>query len=345
MPPLKSWLDIPAGSHFSLRNLPFGIIISAADDGAPRAGVAVGDHVLDLRAFAAGGGFARLAGLGDDELTMFAQPTLNGFAALGRPRTGAVRVYLQDVLRANGPYPDLLRDNAGLRERALLPRAAVRAARLPLRIGDYSDFYAGMHHAFSVGALLRGPDHALQPNYTHMPVGYHGRASSVVVSGTPVRRPRGQVLPRHQQQSEPELAPSRRLDLELELAAFVGRASEMGRPVGMAEAPEYVFGYVLMNDWSARDAQAWEYVPLGPFTSKSFATTVSPWVVLADALEPFRTRGLESGVEVLRYLRQERPDTVFDIKLQVDLESTFKHAGDRKKKGVHSSSETDTYTP
>lgn len=316
---LRSWLDIPRGSHFSLKNLPFGIISSPADTSL-RVATAIGAHVLDLNLFSRGGGFADLPEL-QGHTSVFAQPSLNSFAALGRAAHRAVRRRLQEVLRAETPLAPLLRDNPALRERALLPLAAVRL-HLPMRIGDYTDFYAGICHASTVGAILRGADRALQPNYKHIPVAYHGRASSIVVSGTPIRRPRGQILPPGGgAPGEPVFAPCRRMDIELEMAAFVGRASDLGQPVPVGEAAEYVFGYVLMNDWSARDIQAWEYVPLGPFTAKNFGTTISPWVVLADALEPYRAQPLPNDTKLQEYLREERKDSVFNINLEVELAS------------------------
>jgi fumarylacetoacetase len=191
---------------------------------------------------------------------------------------------------------------------------------LPMAIGDYTDFYAGYHHAHAVGVMFRGEANALQPNYLHLPVGYHGRASSVVVSGAPVRRPVGQILV----DGKPVTGPSRKLDIELELGCFVGRGNEMGARIGVKEAEdECIFGYVLLNDWSARDVQTWEYVPLGPFNGKNFATTVSPWVVLADALEPFRARGIENATELQGYLKGGKEEGVFDIALEVDLTSEF----------------------
>ena len=202
-----------------------------------------------------------------------------------------------------------------------------------MQIGDYTDFYAGRHHAYNVGCMFRGPANALQPNYTHLPVGYHGRASSVVVSGTPIKRPHGQILPAPPAAStaaakpKPIFAPTRKLDLELELGAFLCTSTPLGVPlVPASRARSAIFGYVLLNDWSARDVQAWEYVPLGPFNSKNFGSTISAWVVLASALEPFRARGLENETELLPYLVEEdesgsssNKGNMLDIKLEVAL--------------------------
>jgi fumarylacetoacetase len=252
---------------------------------------------------------------------VFAQPTLNAFAQLGRAAHRQVRSGLRDLLSADTRRPEALRDNAELREKALLPQRSVKM-HLPMAIGDYTDFYAGYYHAFAVGTMFRGAQNALQPNYTHLPVGYHGRASSIVVSGSPVRRPVGQILldpvaePR-----QPTTGPSRKLDFELELGCFIAKSNEMGERVSVAEAEEYIFGYVLLNDWSARDIQSWEYVPLGPFNSKNFGTTISPWVVLADALEPFRTEAIENATELQAYLEEGSKATVFGMRLEVDLTS------------------------
>jgi fumarylacetoacetase len=190
---------------------------------------------------------------------------------------------------------------------------------MPMQIGDYTDFYAGKHHAFNIGCLFRGPDNALQPNYTHLPVGYHGRASSVVISGTPITRPNGQILENPAANPKvPIFSPCRRLDIELELGAFLCKDNDMGSSVPIANAANHIFGLVLLNDWSARDIQAWEYVPLGPFNSKNFGSTISPWVVLMDALEPFRTDGITNDTELLPYLREKEPGN-YDIRLRVDL--------------------------
>jgi fumarylacetoacetase len=322
----KSWLTIPSNSPFSVANIPFGII-TTLNSSTPRPAIAIGDHALDLSAFAAADGFCRLLSI-HSHLHVFSQSTLNDFAALGRQKHSEVRKYLQSVFDADTPYPEILQTNNTLQDVALVPLSEVKP-HLPMKIGDYTDFYAGLNHAYNVGVLFRGPDNALQPNYMHLPVGYHGRASSVVVSGTPIRRPRGQMLPQPGAK-EPAFSPCKRLDIELELAAFVCKANNMGEPIPIASAEDYIFGYVLMNDWSARDIQAWEYVPLGPFNSKNFATTISPWVVLPEALEPFRTRSLRHRPQhtmtpaaefpdVLPYLKEPRDDTVYDIELTVTL--------------------------
>lgn len=311
---MTSWLPIPQDSDFSIANLPFGIV-STTSSPTPAPAVAIGDCALLLSAFAAGGGFAGLSDIGNAVET-FKRPTLNAFASLGRPIHSRIRAYLQDVLSTDTKHGAVLKENAALQKECLVPLSEA-TMHLPFAIGDYTDFYAGKHHAYNVGVLFRGPANALQPNYTHLPVGYHGRASSVVVSGTAIHRPRGQLL--NAATKRPEFAPCRRLDIELELGAFVCTANALGDSVPISEAEQHIFGYVLLNDWSARDIQSWEYVPLGPFNSKNFATTISPWVVLADALEPFRALGIENDEDVLPYLKSPQPKDFYDIQLEVDL--------------------------
>ena len=316
---LKSWFPIPPRSHFSLANLPFGIISTAASN-TPRPAVAIGDHALDLAVFAANSGFSHLPSI-QPHLSVFYQPTLNEFAALGQNLHREVRRYLQEVFHENTSFP-VLRNSATLKDSCIFALNDI-TTHCPLHIGDYTDFYAGKHHAFNAGALLRGPKDALQPNYTHLPVGYHGRASSVVVSGTPIRRPWGQILDNPKVDPKvPIFAPSRRLDFELELGAFVCRANKMGEPIPIGEATGSLFGMVLMNDWSARDIQSWEYQPLGPFNGKNFGTTISAWVVLLDALQPFMSRSIGNDTVLLPYL-EDIKENVYDINLEVDITSLF----------------------
>ena len=313
---LQSWVPIPNRHPFSLANIPFGIITTNLNP-ERRCAVAIGDWVLDLSLFAALQGFRKLQTVHLPD-GVFAKPVLNDFAALGRPVHRQVRRYLQEVLRKDTWFPTVLRDSPDIQRTCLINMSAV-TTHLPMHIGDYTDFYAGLNHAFHVGTLIRGPDNALPPNYKHMPIAYHGRASSVVVSGTPIRRPWGQVLDPAGEPDRPIFSPCRKLDFELELGAFVCKPNRMGEPIPIDEAENHLFGFVLMNDWSARDIQTWEYQPLGPFNAKNFATTISPWVVLADALEPFRVEGLENETELLPYLREARTDNVYDIDLRVDL--------------------------
>jgi fumarylacetoacetase len=319
MAPLRSWLSVPNGCHFSIANIPFGIV-STATVPKPRVAVAIGEYALDLEAFAAGNGFARLSTIQPHQ-TVFSETTLNAFAALGRPMHRIVREYLQSVLLYDSPFPDMLKENAALQKQALVPLKDVKL-HLPFRIGDYTDFYAGINHAYNVGVLFRGPENALQPNYKYLPVGYHGRASSVFVSGTPIVRPNGQVLENPASAMKvPTFTSCRRMDMELELGAFLCRNSSPGQPVRINEAGEFIFGLVLMNDWSARDIQAWEYVPLGPFNSKNFGTSISAWVVTMDALEPFMAQGLENDKQIFPYLQEKNLKNIPEIRLEVRLKS------------------------
>ncbi|KAI9727566.1 MAG: hypothetical protein M1828_006508 [Chrysothrix sp. TS-e1954] len=313
---LKSWFNFPRGTHFSLANLPFGIISHSRVD-SRRPAVAVGDHVLDLEIFTAESGFRDLSPI-QPHSSVFSEPTLNAFAALGRPIHAIVRKYIQSVFLDDTPYPEVLKNDVARRGRCLIPMKDV-TMHMPMRIGDYTDFFAGLNHAYNCGVIFRGPENALQPNYKYLPVGYHGRASSVVVSGTPIRRPSGQILADPTASvKKPIFSPCKRLDMELELAAFVCKPSTMGEPIPIEHAADHIFGVVLMNDWSARDIQAWEYVPLGPFNAKNFGTSISPWIVLADALEPFRTVGITNDTENLEYLKEQEQKNVYDIKLEVE---------------------------
>lgn len=316
---MKSWIPISARSHFSLANIPFGII-STASDSTHRPAVAIGEYALDLCQFRRQNGFSGLTSFASSQ-NVLESTTLNAFASLGRSTHREVRSYLQSVFAADTPYPEILRDNETLRKAALIPMSEVQT-HLPLAIGDYTDFFAGRNHAFNVGTLFRGPSNALQPNYHHLPVAYHGRASSVVVSGTALHRPWGQIITDPAAEPKvPVFTPCRRLDIELEMGMFISRENALGKPIPIDQAEEYIFGYVLMNDWSARDIQQWEYVPLGPFNAKNFGTSISAWVVLADALEPFRTPGLPNNVGLSSYLQENRKDFALDIKLEVDLKS------------------------
>ena len=273
---VKSALD-PTGD-FPLQNLPYGVF-QAASDPTPRIGVAIGDQVFDLAAAAA-------AGLLPDAVTTASRaPTLNALMALGSPAWSALRTRLSDLLGADTCPAGPLRDAAA---GCLIPQAEVTML-LPAHVGDYTDFYASAFHATNVGALFR-PDSPLLPNYKWIPVGYHGRVSSLVVSGTAVRRPQGQVKP--VDSAAPVFTACQQLDYELELAAYVGPGNSLGSPLLIAGAEDHIFGVSLLNDWSARDIQSWEYQPLGPFLAKNFATSLSPWIVTRDALAPFRRPAL-----------------------------------------------------
>ncbi|SAK82683.1 fumarylacetoacetase [Caballeronia ptereochthonis] len=302
---LKSWIESandPA-SDFPIQNLPFGIFSDAVNT-RPRAGVAIGDWIVDLAALED----ARLI----DAHGTFHAPRLNDFIALGRERWRAVRIALSGLLAQGNAT---LRDDEALRRRALVPRPDA-TKHLPVEIPGYTDFYSSKEHATNVGSMFRDPKNALLPNWSEMPIGYNGRASSVVVSGTPVRRPNGQLkLPT---EDRPVFGACRKLDIELETGFIVGRGNALGEPIACEDAESHIFGMVLLNDWSARDIQQWEYVPLGPFNAKTFATTISPWIVTLDALEPFRTATPAQEPQPLEYLRH-RGDHAFDIELQVTL--------------------------
>lgn len=309
-PKLKSFIDVSPDSHFPIQNLPYGVF-KRKSGGDPRLGVAIGDFVLDLSALEESNliGSAVPAGSG-----IFSQPSLNKFLELGRPAWKKTRDEISHLLRSNVPT---LRDNQAVRDRALMPMNQVQML-LPADIGDYTDFYSSQEHATNVGSMFRDPDNALLPNWKWLPVGYHGRASSVVVSGTDIHRPRGQSKADHAE--EPQFGPSRLLDFELEMGYLVGPGNELGKPISIEAAPNHIFGMVMVNDWSARDIQKWEYVPLGPFLAKNFATSISPWVVTLEALEPFRIAGPQQDPMPLPYLKS-KGDWSYDIQLEVLLQS------------------------
>jgi len=314
---MKSFIEVPFEHGFPLQNLPYSVFCRRGDSSACP-GVRIGDLVLDL-ALLEREGLLRLAVSGEQSL--FQGASLNRFMASGRPIWRAVRARITELLRDDNPT---LRDNAGLRRRALVPIEQVEL-RMPVEIGDYTDFYSSRQHAFNVGSMFRGPENALMPNYLWIPVGYHGRASSIVLSGTPIRRPCGQT--KADDAAQPTFGPSRLLDFELEVGFFIGPGNPLGEPIPIEQAEEHIFGLVLVNDWSARDIQKWEYVPLGPFLSKNFATTISPWVVPLEALEPFRCTGPSQDPEPLPYLRLPTRSSVlgprysYDINLEVALQT------------------------
>ncbi len=310
-PALRSFIPVAADSPFPIQNLPYGVF-STDDHEAQRIGVAIGDFVLDVA------GALNLSPFGDrlepEARHALEQDRLNAFAALGPAAWREVRGRLSRLLSDADSY---LRDAETIRDAILLPRERVKM-HLPFRIGDYTDFYSSREHASNVGTMLRGPDNALMPNWLHLPVAYHGRASSVVVSGTDVRRPCGQT--KADDAAAPTFGPSRALDFELEMGFFVGPGNALGEPIPIGRAAEHIFGMVLVNDWSARDIQKWEYVPLGPFLAKNFCTSISPWVVTLEALEPFRAAGPVQQPQPLPYLRSAG-DWAFDIQLEVRLQT------------------------
>lgn len=296
---LNSWVDIPKNSDFTIYNLPFGIFSTPGTP--PRVGIAIGDQIVDLAPLA----LERWIDCPVEELE---QPFLNSFIRLGKNVTRKVREQVQAQLCAENSelksYPQYL---IGMEEATL---------HMPVSIGDYTDFYSSMEHATNVGKMFRDPENALLPNWKHIPVGYHGRASSVILSGAPVRRPWGQVMPKGA--DSPVFQPSARLDFELEMAFVLGTDTDLGESISVANAEDHIFGMVLFNDWSARDIQKWEYVPLGPFLGKSFASSISPWIVPIEALEPFRVAGPKQEPAVLPYLQAEGAHN-FDINLEVGL--------------------------
>jgi len=299
----QSFIEVPTDHDFSYQNLPYGVFEVPGKAGH-RIGVAIGDFVLDLTVL-------EDKGLLSGGERMFRDGRLNDFMAAGAGVWSTVRDRIAELLSAESPE---LRDNATLKETSLHPRDRVEM-KLPAVIGDYTDFYCSRAHAENVGTMFRGKENALMPNWLHLPVGYHGRASSILPSGSPVRRPSGQLKP---DDGPPTHGPCRLLDFELEMGFFVGPGNTLGNPVAVSDAEDHIFGMVLVNDWSARDIQKWEYVPLGPFLGKSFATTISPWIVPLAALEPFRTDGPAQDPEPLPYLCGTRANT-FDIELEVGI--------------------------
>ena len=304
-PSLNSWIEVSAGSDFPIQNLPFGIFRTESNP-APRVCTAIGDYVVDLAVM----NYLTLFDELDISNEVFNNRYLNDLMALGKAKTKALRNRIADLLREGNE------EAKDLSWHFLHPADKVELL-MPVKVGDYTDFYSSMEHATNVGTMFRDPDNALLPNWKHLPVGYHGRASSIVVSGTPVRRPKGQQMP--DGADKPVFGPCRLLDFELEMAFVVGRSTELGQSVSTAEAEDYIFGLMLFNDWSARDIQKWEYVPLGPFLAKSFASTVSPWVVTLDALEPFRVGGPKQEPAVLPYLQYDGHKS-YDIRLEVAIQ-------------------------
>jgi fumarylacetoacetase len=302
---MRSFIDVAPDSHFPIQNLPFGIFKPL--NGEPRAGVAIGELILDLAVVEEAGHFG--------QQRVFENDSLNAFMALGRPAWKKTREIIENLLAEN---VSTLRDDAELRARAFHRQSDI-TMQLPARIGDYTDFYSSFHHAHNVGTMLRGPENALMPNWKWLPVAYHGRASSVVVSGTDMRRPRGQI--KAPDSSAPIFAASRSFDFELETAFFIGPGNEQGEPIPIERAEDHIFGFVLMNDWSARDIQTWEYQPLGPFLAKNFCTSISPWIVTLEALDPFRKKLPPQDPPPLEYLKREN-DFTFDIQLEARLQSS-----------------------
>ncbi|KAL5097479.1 hypothetical protein RYX36_001806 [Vicia faba] len=305
---LQSFIQVHPDSHFPIQNLPYGIF-KPQPDSPPRPGVAIGDFVLDLSEISSAGLFNGTLLTNSD---CFLQPNLNKFVSLGRPAWKEARATLQKLLSSTEAT---LRDNEVLRQKALVPLSQVELL-LPVAVGDYTDFFSSLHHTKNCGIIFRGPQTPILENWYHLPVAYHGRASSIVVSGTDIIRPRGQAHPAGN--PSPYFGPTLKLDFELEMATIVGPGNELGKPVDINNAEDHIFGLVLLNDWSARDIQAWEYVPLGPFLGKNFATTISPWIVTLDALEPFACEAPKQDPPPLSYLT-EKVSKNYDLSLEVQI--------------------------
>lgn len=307
---LTSFIEVDNNSDFPIQNLPYGIFRQNGED-TFRVGTAIGNYVLDLKALYDDGFFVETSAEGSD---CFNSSSLNRFMSLGKEAWSQIRKKLIEILIEENPA---LRENASLRQKAFIPLSDVEM-KMPVDIGDYTDFYSSKEHATNVGIMFRGKENALMPNWLHLPVGYHGRASSIILSGENIHRPMGQT--KADDEENPSFGPSRLLDFELEMGFFIGTGNKLGHPIPISEAEDHIFGMVIVNDWSARDIQKWEYVPLGPFNAKNFATSISPWVVTMEALEPFRTTSPQHEKEPLNYLKDTR-NCSFDIKLEVFLQS------------------------
>jgi len=307
-PKLKSWIEVDPNSDFPIQNIPFGIFSDKY--GKPRCASRIGNYVIDLYAMADLGYFDDLE---IEDLRVFRRSSLNDFIALGRPVWRSVRDRISELFEASNHE---IRDDGSEKEK-ILHHIVEANMYLPVVVGDYTDFYSSIEHATNVGTMFRDPENALLPNWKHIPVGYHGRASSIVISGTNIHRPKGQT--KADDADNPIFGPSKLFDFELEMAFITGQKTELGESISTAEAEEYIFGMLIFNDLSARDIQKWEYVPLGPFLSKNFGSVVSPWIVTLDALEPFRVKGPEQNPEVLPYLKYDGTKNI-DINLNVFIQ-------------------------
>lgn len=306
---LKSFIEVAQDSDFPILNLPYGVFSETAE-GTRRIGVALGEWVVDLAALEAHGYLALQSGE-----QYFNQPTLNKFIDSGKSSWSKVRAELQKLLSADNAE---LRDNSALREQVFFKQANV-TLHLPVHVPGYTDFYSSKEHATNVGCMFRDPKNALLANWSELPVGYNGRASSVIVSGTDIVRPSGQIkLPNEER---PQFSACRKLDFELETGFIIGKQNQLGQPITVENAWDHIFGMVLFNDWSARDLQQWEYVPLGPFNSKTFASSISPWIVTLEALEPFKTSSPVQEPQPLAYLREDHSANSYDIQLSVKIQA------------------------
>ena len=304
-----SFIDVATDSDFPIQNLPYGIF-SEATNHQRRVGVALGEWVVDLAQLEAHG-FLKIS----DHQQYFNQATLNKFIESGKANWSKIRAELQDLLSAQTAT---LRDNASLRDQVFFQQTDV-ILHLPVQISGYTDFYSSKEHATNVGCMFRDPKNALLPNWSELPVGYNGRASSVIVSGTDIVRPSGQV--KFPDAERPVFSACRKLDFELETGFIVGKPNALGEPIAIENAWDHIFGMVLFNDWSARDLQQWEYVPLGPFNAKTFASSISPWIVTLEALEPFKTHSPVQEPQPLAYLREDPANNSYDINLSVELKA------------------------
>ncbi len=305
-PAKRTWLSVPENSDFPIQNIPFGVFLTRDD--IITIGTRIGDYAIDLGALHQLGYFEGIP-LTDD---IFLQDSLNDFISDGKKTWRLVRNRISDIFDSNNKD---LQENEEHKKIVLFSLEEIEM-QLPVQIGDYTDFYSSKEHATNVGSMFRDPDKALLPNWLHIPVGYHGRSSTIVPSGTPIRRPMGQTMPKGA--DTPVFGPSKRVDFELEMAFITTDANVLGEPVPIEEAEDYIFGMVLFNDWSARDIQKWEYVPLGPFLAKNFASTISPWIVTMDALEPYRVDSPKQDPTPLPYLQQTGQHS-FDIHLEVAI--------------------------
>jgi fumarylacetoacetase len=303
-PTLKSWVGVPEGSDFPIQNLPFGIFKTSYSEG--RVGVRIGNHVLDLAAVHNLGFLSEL----NYETKDFSSNYLNSMMKKGKQEITELRNRISELLNVENPE---MQDKA---DQVLIPVDDV-IMQMPIQIGDYTDFYSSKEHATNVGMMFRDPANALLPNWLWIPVGYHGRASSVILSGQDIHRPKGQIKP--DPNADPIFAPSRQVDFELEMAFITFEGKTLGESISTTEAEDFIFGLCLFNDWSARDIQAWEYVPLGPFLAKNFASSISPWILTLDALQPYAVETVEQSPEVLSYLKFEGKKS-YDVHLEVALQ-------------------------
>jgi len=308
-PSLKSWIEVKSDSDFPIQNIPFGIFSPAGK--SPRPATIIGETLIDLSVLAEEGFFDDII---DEEYDAFFASSLNDLISLGKEFTAKLRNKISELFSHDN---EIIRDDSELKSKLLFRQENVEM-HMPVEVGDYTDFYSSIEHATNVGTMFRDPDNALFPNWRHLPVGYHGRASSIVVSGTDIHRPNGQTLPAGE--DKPVFGPCRLFDFELEMAFITGKGNKLGNPVKLEDAEDYIFGMVIFNDLSARDIQKWEYVPLGPFLAKNFGSVISPWIVTLDALKPFRVEGPKQEPEVLPYLKF-KGNRNFDINLEVAIQA------------------------